>query len=379
MNPQSDQTTIGLVIQQLESLSTRYQPIIVDYDVSMEFNQPELTIFEIYALSNQLNDIQTRVLPSFRQQLCDLLASLGVTDSEKSNSAPNLLDTLEILSRLSPILDEISTFVHSIARIAHDSPEMEENDGHLEDLKQFKAKHLVSHIDQLLQDHARYLFISSIKFLILSEFVRFGWEDGQRLDCCKERMIEALAESIEFINTTILSSKRSDFNFLQDHCQECVENLTECIDKLCSARTESSSQSISLRSLTAELVNSVLSIVKLIRIFFNKFARNPTNKPPFTIDPSINSDEFDRLEFRITELRFSLEDFTFDLIWMYERHDRRGDLPRDLTHYKQLSQVICDEFHRTFSWLKIYHVGLAVHTLIDAVCMAEATIQALSN
>ncbi|WAR59114.1 hypothetical protein PtB15_10B456 [Puccinia triticina] len=230
---------------------------------------PQLKIDEMNGLSPQLNDVQAQVLPAFRQQLCDQTYLIR----KKEESKPNLLD-----SRLDPTFDEINTFIHTIARMAPETPPIENTGTNL----------------------GRRLFL----------------ENQEELACGKESetMLETLAQSVELIDTTILASKGSDFHFLQRYSQECLDTLTGWIDSLYLAHIKSSSQPIKLRPPTVELVKSVLSLFKLIRLFLSKSDTNTTNKPPSIIKHRMISDEFDEFACSIKQFRVSMQHFALEFV-----------------------------------------------------------------
>ncbi|WAQ87730.1 hypothetical protein PtA15_8A636 [Puccinia triticina] len=365
----------------------------------------------------QLHQLQTQALPTFRQQLIDLLASFDVFDLEEREFNPKLgrtLDTLEILSRITPTFDEISAFVHSIARIAFDSS-IDHTDGDYGDLKKFRSHLLVTLVDQLLQDPAGELFFFSKEFLELwnvsMKINRKLMLNGEvdELAEYKERMITAVANSSELIDTIIHSSKRSDFRFLQDHCQHLVSNLEECVNYVrhqIYSRSEpshgptldkltSSSQPLSLRSLIAQLFESALPLFKLVKISFNRLL---DKKPPFTINTRITSGELQTLLNEIRNLDSWLMKLMRNLTWMYERNDinyREEDFVRigqmisvefnsSLSSLSSLliptpgTPLDCGSSESSFSVIK-GQVAPAVATLTHAIDRFELAVQRLSN
>ncbi|OAV98032.1 hypothetical protein PTTG_25769 [Puccinia triticina 1-1 BBBD Race 1] len=161
-----------------------------------------------------------------------------------------------------------------------------------------------------------WLFSNASTFSILSEPDQFSLENQEELACGKESetMLETLAQSVELIDTTILASKGSDFHFLQRYSQECLDTLTGWIDSLYLAHIKSSSQPIKLRPPTVELVKSVLSLFKLIRLFLSKSDTNTTNKPPSIIKHRMISDEFDEFACSIKQFRVSMQHFALEFV-----------------------------------------------------------------
>ncbi|WAQ82515.1 hypothetical protein PtA15_2A832 [Puccinia triticina] len=68
----------------------------------------------------------------------------------------------------------------------------------------------------------------------------------------------------------------------------------------------SSSEDTSLLPHLAKLANSIVPLIKLIRILFNKLSSTRTNKAPFTIDTKLSSAEIATVEYEFASLTCSI-------------------------------------------------------------------------
>ncbi|OAV98249.1 hypothetical protein PTTG_11687 [Puccinia triticina 1-1 BBBD Race 1] len=360
-----------LVVKQLESRrGISHQTRRLYRSVDEDEEKPRMTIDELNALWTRFDELHTRDLPSFYQQLDDLLDSLNVFDPEDEESDPVSLDPLEILSRLIPTFDQINTFRHKMARFVYDPASANpETDYNLGLVKHHRSRLLIHEIDQLV-GHANFLFWYSKKFLLLSNSSQLTSDDEQRLSDYKKSLFETWVQAISRIEDILRKYQQSDFDLIQFNCQECVDDLTDCLDRLYSAQTKSPSQPIiSTSSHCDQLFISALPLFKLCKIFFNKLAKKATNKLPLTFKPRINSSEFNKLADEITELRYLIRDLGRDLMLVEER--------RYIQHLDGLlwsSQRTADQFHSTCALLSIL---LIPTTSLPDHCSSEIFIKSL--
>ncbi|KAH9472801.1 hypothetical protein MJO29_001348 [Puccinia striiformis f. sp. tritici] len=107
------------IIEGLRDLRQQHKPTIDDTNsLPIDFDQPALTVDQLNVQRAQLIRIETIFVPLFQQQHNDLVKSLGVSNLEKE-SKPKFHDTLEIIARLVPTLDELCVFTDAIAHIAY--------------------------------------------------------------------------------------------------------------------------------------------------------------------------------------------------------------------------------------------------------------------
>ncbi|KAA1087393.1 hypothetical protein PGT21_030537 [Puccinia graminis f. sp. tritici] len=164
-----------------------------------------------------LLQLQTCFLPSLKQQLADLLKSLDLADLSK-DPKPKLLDILETVFRLGQTFKQINAFLYSMAGIAACSSQAHKKYDHdYGGVKEFRCHSLIEKINHLMSEHIWVLFKRHIPYILLrSKDHPTRLNDRSDLIAHGRKLIDGIARSSNYIDTIIKSSKRSDFNILQD-------------------------------------------------------------------------------------------------------------------------------------------------------------------
>ncbi|KAI9605061.1 hypothetical protein H4Q26_003032 [Puccinia striiformis f. sp. tritici PST-130] len=323
--------TTALILKALGSLAKRYDEIDLDADsrelplspdpdvdyTNDRFGRLEaLSLDELNALQELLIQMQTCLLPSLQQQITELLQSLDVADLENS-PMPKVLDPLEIISRLGYTVENISAFLNAIGPIAVNLfQKPEEYDHAYGGLKKYRCRHLIEEINELeteettrklkiliggiakstdasINDVIEYIKKSDLGILqdewrryandldatltVLSRRADLTKQYEQEPDCSDEDQSDGASSSTDGDNqdtndpsnpekgvTKIPNDDREirlDANFTGDH---------EADQSEATLSTDSSGD-YSIRPQIIKLAQATIPLIKLIRIYFNKY------------------------------------------------------------------------------------------------------------
>ncbi|KNE91274.1 hypothetical protein PSTG_15298 [Puccinia striiformis f. sp. tritici PST-78] len=219
----------ALILEALKGLEARYEHIYLytrkPSCKNCRSQREPLSTDELNTLQNRLLEMQTCFLPSWKEQLTDLLESLGLNDSRKI-SQPKRLDTIKVISQLDHTLGQISTFLNSIVFIADDTFQIHAaNDHGYGGLKQYRCRDMIDQVNQLIDYHIREIFND------MSHFVRSRSTDRQCSFHDEPNLarykwfIKATARSIDATDDIIKRSEQSDFSFLQGNWKGHVDYL----------------------------------------------------------------------------------------------------------------------------------------------------------
>ncbi|KAA1084021.1 hypothetical protein PGT21_014631 [Puccinia graminis f. sp. tritici] len=390
-NDDSSNETADLVVKALKNIAIRYQSVDLHaasrqppWDVDAETwvhdnwkfaRQEPLSIDEISTLNDLLCQMQTRHLPSLQQQLVNLSRSLDLANLP-NNPHPKLEDTLEILSQLGDSLDQINTFVHSIAPIVvNPLQQTGKIDHHFGGLKNYRSRELIEKFNNLERESLKWLFDSLRRFIRASP--KDPWtilNDESILGSLGKDVIEAIDQSYHAISEIIKWSKQSDFSILQDECRRDANNLEPILEGLnrrialttrleeqlrlidegefdtdsssasgdeddeeskTSLSTDSSEQ-IFLRPSLMKLAKTTIPLIKLIRIFFNKLSNTPTSKAPFTFGTKLSSAEIREIDCEIGGLSCSIRNLLNLIFYMFDCDEYVNDMKNLEQHFKEL-------------------------------------------
>ncbi|KAI9600066.1 hypothetical protein KEM48_000282 [Puccinia striiformis f. sp. tritici PST-130] len=365
-----------------------------------------LSTDELNTLQNRLLEMQTCFLPSWKEQLTDLLESLGLNDSRKI-SQPKRLDTIKVISQLDHTLGQISTFLNSIVFIADDTFQIHAaNDHGYGGLKQYRCRDM---IDQ----------IASAAFT-MNQISR------------ATVVIKATARSIDATDDIIKRSEQSDFSFLQGNWKGHVDYLDRLLgrdrtgngtsssseddqeqddspdteqsasessdghehlgsDDANSASdnednqsvagfSTSSSEDTSMGAKTTEIAKSALPLAKLGRILLRKLLNTPTGRSPFTIGPKMSSSDINSLNRNVTKHFIELTGLLGSLFIEYE------------SRIEEMRVSMSENLHKIIFSLYFYLVPLNpnpdlplsgnhpltfFHTLREQFCLADRNLRSV--
>ncbi|KAA1087400.1 hypothetical protein PGT21_030726 [Puccinia graminis f. sp. tritici] len=359
-----------------------------------------------------LLQLETRILPSLKHQLADLLKSLDLADPSKE-PRPNLLDVLEIVSQIGQSFNQINGFLYSIAGNRNSS----EHDHDYGGVKYFRYRPLMEKINRLMSHHIWILFQRHIPGILKRSKDHPIWlNDRSDLITHREQLIEGIARSSDYIDTIIKSSKRSDFNILQDEWRNYSNDLNnllksitvkinpadeeECllidvgrpeskyykatVDQNHSINTDSaemdfnsnnhedtqsdanslidhednqsdtncstcSSEESFLRFM--KLTQSIIPVIKLVRILLNKLS-NPISRIPFTIDSKMSSMDIQSVQSNLSSLNYTIRSILNSLHYGYHS----DQIMDQLENVKMLRERLSKDFDSSIALLCLYLV-----------------------
>ncbi|WAQ85444.1 hypothetical protein PtA15_6A72 [Puccinia triticina] len=344
-----------LIAEQFESLLGRC--LLIDHDQMHKRAARSLTADQIDVGTNLLAELQTSFLPSLRQQLAGILASLDLGALEK-DPRPKFTDTQEIAGQLDNTLSQISTSINSLAPlIPHQS--LYSRDRHYGIMKGFRSRHILNQIVGLMSRELRLLFDHHALFIRCWTFSddnrpTIDGEESYALTL-KNKLTELTALSYQAIDNISRWCQRSDFDLLQDTWIAQVNYLSGNLTRLTRRINLTVHWNHEERSLIAgepsgsgpagtpdnntgenqadgdngsqgsvsshdehglprdgtpggsslntpftpyqlELAQRMIPIIKLGRIFFNKLISTGKSKPPFTLGSGMNSADIECLQ-----------------------------------------------------------------------------------
>jgi hypothetical protein len=346
----------GLIGEKLDDLVARCSKI--EYDQSRIVPAKGFSTDDLEAGKAHLLQIQTSFLPSLRQQLADLMASLDPGALEK-DPIPKSNHTLEIIQKIGHILNQISGSVNSFVSMPPDEAKKDQDYGVL---KEFRCHALVGKINGLIGGELRRLFFHYSVFISHWDFsddhLTFSDDESDRVKL-KKKSLEKTALSSQVIDSIIEWSSRSDFDILQDTWVPQVNSLSSDLEMVTrrinstvhpkeerdtimgsppgstyaswapennqgddrdgrseagfsSDHEEDQSRNTPEIPLTplyiVELIQQTIPIIKLSRIFFNKIISTPKGKPPFTFHSRISSADIACLQEEMAQISVCVTD-----------------------------------------------------------------------
>ncbi|KNE99850.1 hypothetical protein PSTG_06939 [Puccinia striiformis f. sp. tritici PST-78] len=304
---------IRSVVLVLEEMNRKY--VFPLADVTSGERDPNLTIEDMASKSEILKKLQCNLLPAIKEQITLLLKSLNDLDEEYPQ--PDVALTLAILSDLDPILQAT---VASILTIADESPLPDKKHDHrLKNFKNFRCTQLRSKIElivravakHVLQCHGR--FLKSCIMAILVTDPTLAWQEAS-----ESRQIISImtADTLDSIDRTISWSLGSDWDIVRrdwllavgeindllvsftEHANPSLD-LTPDLARLTLGSTEEpdlldrtifQTRRRAVMVLTAEVVASIITLVKLARILITKLLSMIPRKRNSEADTGINSE-----------------------------------------------------------------------------------------
>ncbi|KAA1113876.1 hypothetical protein PGTUg99_010224 [Puccinia graminis f. sp. tritici] len=348
--------TFGLIAQEFDDLVARCWKI--DDNQSPIVPAKSFSTDDIDVGKAHLLQIQTSFLPSLRQQLAGLMASLKPGALEKDPIA-KCTHTLEIIQKIGHILNQINASVNSFVSMPPDEGKKDQDYGVL---KKFRCHALAEKINSLIGGKLRQLFLHYSVFIRCWEFPNdlptFCSDDKSHRVELEERTLEITALSLQGIDSIIEWSNRSDFGILQDAWIPQVRSLSSNLAMVTrrlnptvhpreehdttggsppgstnssgarennqgdgrddrseadvsSAHEEDQSRNnpeISLTPHQVELIQQTIPIIKLSRIFFNKMISTRKGKPPFTLNSQISSADIASLQEEMVQISVCIAD-----------------------------------------------------------------------
>ncbi|KAA1102090.1 hypothetical protein PGT21_035891 [Puccinia graminis f. sp. tritici] len=377
--------TPDIVVQALKKLYSTFQ-MPPDNLVSDRDNKPP-SQDGINAPKNVFVQVRTKFLPLLRQQLVDLLASLHISNWEKE-PRPSLPDALTILCQIASTLHHLRSSTNSIPLDPSRTPE--KNLRAPGGLDYSRSVDLRSKIETLLQQQICGLFQQYIQFILTwqstdsrpissdqeanlahhrKEIIGMStqayddikniikWLKDDEFACIQGRW-EGEVEFMNFIlqdliwRINVRSPQIEDFDRIQEGSSGKHSSSTAS-DQYEDSQHESSPpadhgedpflKGVRVRALAVELFKSILPLVKVTRIFFNKISNTTTSTLPFTLESKMSLVDFSGLISKAGSLPYAISELTQLLDAFQENKDLAIQQHNDL-NYNDLLDDTKDQF-----------------------------------
>ncbi|KAI9608445.1 hypothetical protein H4Q26_004627 [Puccinia striiformis f. sp. tritici PST-130] len=201
------------LVRAFNALSTKCYELQDEHSFGKEREEVP-TEEEVRTRMGLLNEVQTTLLPSSRQQLLDLLESLDVAAKDMYPN-PKLTDALEIVSKLDSTLERLSftanTLAPAIYSIGRASSRIDHTYGIL---KKERCDSLRDDVTELLSNDLNELFTEYAAFIKSEQFAHNDTEQPA-MPNRRNKIIASTGKIAQDIVTFIDVSQRSDFGYLQ--------------------------------------------------------------------------------------------------------------------------------------------------------------------
>ncbi|KAH9452131.1 hypothetical protein MJO29_008861 [Puccinia striiformis f. sp. tritici] len=258
----------------------------------------ELTEGELEKKRLLLIKLESSLLPSIAYLLGSYLNSLDVREGSKSIN-PNFESILGMLSQLEEILDETKECIESATL---DIIPLTTHDHHLKQFKDYRCTLLMLKIYDTVADF-RMLFCDSTEFLE----AWLDWsQDPESTECQKttlkwvENVLRHAVTCNRTIGKTLKLIQASDFEIIQEEWQRNVGSMNAVIrfhTTLTSPTTSVQGNTSALRVHLTELAELTIPLIKLARIFPDRFTKRTPKKLPFRLDTELNSEILSKLHY----------------------------------------------------------------------------------
>ncbi|KAA1064314.1 hypothetical protein PGTUg99_012829 [Puccinia graminis f. sp. tritici] len=259
---------------------------ITSVKTKVSVDQPELK-------KGLLVQLQTSLLPQLQQHVITISQLTNPSDLRKE-PASSFKRMLEIQSDLTTILDQISHATDTICseQLYLSHPSVRRNDQYLNELKPYKLEGLHHRLTTFFLQELYNVFDSSYQTIQQLEFSTKKYNDRIDLTDARDTMIEAVDECLECIELALDWLKGSEFDNVQEDWRYEKCGINETLQKVLSLIDPTTSLSKKKRRLkeplsrpVVKLAKSVVPVIKLCRLFFNKLSARGMNRrrlPPFT-------------------------------------------------------------------------------------------------
>ncbi|KAI7957086.1 hypothetical protein MJO28_004181 [Puccinia striiformis f. sp. tritici] len=286
---------------------------------------------EVKARKDLLIEFEKSSLPSFRQQLSDLLESLDLK-AQGTDPNPKLTEALEIVSKLELTLNQISSSVNdlylAISAMGKKSIKIDQDHGVL---KKIRLDSLLSKMTNLLTEEFSPLFTQYSEFISSGQFAHneadFS-EDQAEVTSNRDQIIERTAKIIEALDGAIVWLPRPDFGFLQDYWDflpgQLSDNLSKFTERINAAKSLDGepSDGFHTRARAVQLMQHAIPLLKFGRIFFQKLL----NKPPFTFGDHLCSFDLERFVWQAAPIGWDIITILDHLSDIYQGEDVKSNI-----------------------------------------------------
>ncbi|POW11259.1 hypothetical protein PSTT_05459 [Puccinia striiformis] len=220
-----------LVVEALDGLVHKY-----GFSLNQIFGDQlkDLTMDDMDEKSALLDELQSSLLPSVKEQIDSLLLSLDLCrPSSRKHPSPDFGLALESLSNLDQTLEKT---VSSIECISLESPlPAETDDHHLKHCKEFRCSRLLWKIKGMVEGHLCELFRNCIQFIRVWELSSrhpYSFEHQTKISQKEADVLSITVESSHLIDTIIGLFGKTDLAILQEEWLAASESLSSVLEFL---------------------------------------------------------------------------------------------------------------------------------------------------
>ncbi|KAI7960810.1 hypothetical protein MJO28_001299 [Puccinia striiformis f. sp. tritici] len=372
-----------LVVEALDGLVHKY-----GFSLNQIFGDQlkDLTMDDMDEKSALLDELQSSLLPSVKEQIDSLLLSLDLCrPRSRKHPSPDFGLALESLSHLDQTLEKT---VSSIECISLESPlPAETDDHHLKHCKEFRCSRLLWKIKGMVEGHLCELFRNCIQFIRVWELSSrhpYSFEHQTKISQKEADVLSITVESSHLIDTIIGLFGKTDLAILQEEWLAASESLSSVLEFLIvlsncrkdhPKKQESSNPSVSLadgrtkarRAEVAEVARSAVPLVKLTRMFLKKISTSTNaQRLSFSLDSELNSETLNQLHQQPISIAERLDQFVRTL-WMIHKKD---EVIHDKDRIHTLLNGISDTLNSTLLLLTI-HLIPTTHSINHRAAHSE--------
>ncbi|POW17436.1 hypothetical protein PSHT_06438 [Puccinia striiformis] len=228
--------------------------------------------------------LQSSLLPSLQDQITHLSKIMERSDLLKDKGTK--LDQIsQIQSELDQILYQIVSLVAVVRRRTLFSP-AETNDRHLKELKGFRAQGLESRAESLISSLCQvfrtcFALMESLK-LTSQEYTRYSriYQDKVMLTLHSTRAVEEIERVITWLNGNEFYNIREDWEDNVPEIDHIIRQVIEVINPTNDSDDEDGSEIENPSGPTIQVLQSMIPVIKLSRLFFKKLLRSGMKETP---------------------------------------------------------------------------------------------------
>ncbi|KAI7936723.1 hypothetical protein MJO28_015622 [Puccinia striiformis f. sp. tritici] len=254
-----------------------------------------------------MHRLRSVLLPNLRQSVIKILLSPDPAHLPKE-PGEKLKEILKGQSELDHSWDQIQRSVHKLCHESSQDSSSQANDGHLKDLKRFRLDRLSSLFEDDLLEDIILLFkytLETIQRRGLSNFLPLAWNNNfyhlkdaftsQHHTKYTASVLKTIDSMVCCIEGTELDIVQRDWPRNTRRLDDYMQQLLHLIDPTVSSNEAGRypADTIPLSQPGIRVAKSVLTIIKISRIFFNKLSKRGINNKRLPLFTEMSSDELE--------------------------------------------------------------------------------------
>ncbi|KAA1105979.1 hypothetical protein PGT21_025457 [Puccinia graminis f. sp. tritici] len=325
--PQGD-----LVVQRFQSLINKCEPINNgDPYTGSRTIRKAFPIEQVNMQNDLLTELRSDHLPQLGRQITDLVPALDPARL-KEDPGLQLQIVLGIQAELEQTLHQIQSALSILCPGPLPSEIIRTNDQHLKGLKSFRREGLHYRIIEEMLPDVICIFHQSETLILLMKLSTKKAPRHPGIALTRENIIEYESSALEGIRMGIQWLEGSEFDLVQYHwpneirgMDRDLEELSEVINGTAHLK-KGSRMPGPLSDPAVQLSRSLLPILKLSRLFFNKLSNRAMNRKRLSLHSEMRSDQLDTLYELAGNVNCELSE-VLNLLRTADRSDGRSARP----------------------------------------------------